>query len=180
MKTALSFTARLPSATAVFSGKWISLAILVCCLAAVAIALVSQHVYDMQPCPWCVLQRAIFLAMAFACGLALATPERVLPLLFNALVLLLSVAGAAAALWQHFKAASTLSCSLSQAERWMSTLALDRLIPAVFAPRTSCADGAVDLLGIPYEFWSLALFGVIGVAQAAAMVRAWRSMHARS
>ncbi|HAT1587280.1 TPA: disulfide bond formation protein B [Citrobacter farmeri] len=176
MKTALNFSSRLPPPTAVFSGRWLSLAMLVCCLAAVAIALVSQHVYDMQPCPWCVLQRAIFLVMALASGLAFATPGRVLPLMFNALVLLLSFAGAATALWQHFKATNMLSCSLSLAEQWMSTSALDRLVPAVFAPRTSCADGAVDLLGIPYEFWSLALFGVIGIAQAVAMVMAWRSM----
>ena len=33
-------------------------------LAAVAAALVTQHVFDMQPCPWCVLQRVIFLAMS--------------------------------------------------------------------------------------------------------------------
>ena len=32
----------------------------VVCVAALGAALVSQHVYDMQPCPWCVLQRLIF------------------------------------------------------------------------------------------------------------------------
>ena len=42
------------------------------CLAAVGVALVSQHVFDMQPCPWCVLQRVVFLAIALACGLGLA------------------------------------------------------------------------------------------------------------
>jgi len=35
----------------------------VVCVAALAIALTSQHVYDMQPCPWCVLQRLIFCAI---------------------------------------------------------------------------------------------------------------------
>ena len=39
----------------------------VACLAALGAALVSQHVYGMQPCPWCVLQRVIFLAIAAAC-----------------------------------------------------------------------------------------------------------------
>ena len=34
------------------------------CLAGVGIALVSQHVFDMQPCAWCVLQRLILLAIA--------------------------------------------------------------------------------------------------------------------
>ena len=40
-------------------------------LAAVAAALVSQHMFDMQPCPWCVLQRLIFLAIAGVSALAL-------------------------------------------------------------------------------------------------------------
>ena len=34
-------------------------------VAAVGAALVSQHVFDIQPCPWCVLQRLIFLLNLF-------------------------------------------------------------------------------------------------------------------
>ena len=30
---------------------------------AVAVALVSQHAYRMDPCPWCVLERLIFVAI---------------------------------------------------------------------------------------------------------------------
>ena len=33
---------------------------------AVGMALITQHVFDMQPCPWCVLQRLIFLCIAVA------------------------------------------------------------------------------------------------------------------
>ena len=33
-------------------------------LGAVALALVTQHVFGMQPCPWCVLQRLIFVAIS--------------------------------------------------------------------------------------------------------------------
>ena len=33
-------------------------------LLAVLIALVSQHVYDMQPCAWCVAQRMLYLLIA--------------------------------------------------------------------------------------------------------------------
>ena len=35
-------------------------------LGAVALALVTQHVFGMQPCPWCVLQRLIFVAISLA------------------------------------------------------------------------------------------------------------------
>ena len=33
-------------------------------LLAVMIALVSQHVYDMQPCAWCVTQRMLYIVIA--------------------------------------------------------------------------------------------------------------------
>ena len=133
-------------------------------LAAVAAALVSQHVFGMQPCPWCVLQRVIFLAIAIACVIGLvwrsATGRRVGAVLGG----LLALCGIAAALWQHFKAAASASCNLTFADTVVSQwLQLDSLLPDVFSPRASCADAAVSLLGIPYDFWSLALFVLIAV-----------------
>ncbi|MEO8060551.1 MAG: disulfide bond formation protein B [Burkholderiales bacterium] len=129
------------------------------CLGAVAAALVSQHVFDMQPCPWCVLQRVIFLAIALACGVGLLWRSRVGRVVSIALALLLAASGIAASLWQHFRAAASASCNLTLADKIVSgMLQLDSLLPDVFSPRASCADAAVNLLGIPYDFWSLALF----------------------
>ncbi len=129
------------------------------CLAAVAAALVSQHVFDMQPCPWCVLQRVIYLAIALACGLGLLWRSLVGRLVSAGFALLLAALGIAAALWQHFQAAASASCNLTLADKIVSGfLHLDSLLPDVFSPRASCADAAVNLLGVPYDFWSLALF----------------------
>jgi disulfide bond formation protein DsbB len=125
-------------------------------LGAVAIALVSQHVFDMQPCPWCVLQRLIFAVIGVVCLVGLAAPRAA-----GALALLLALSGIAAALWQHFVAASSESCDLTLADRIMSGLRLDALAPEVFQARASCADAAVTMLGVPYELWSLTLFVVM-------------------
>lgn len=145
-------------------GAWGLFAIALCCLSAVAAALVSQHYFDMQPCPWCVLQRAIFLVIAFICVLALVAGRgKTLRLVLCILALLFSVSGIAAALWQHFGAGRSHSCSLSLAEKIIFTLDLDRLAPNVMTPQTNCADGVVNLLGVPYEFWSLALFTIIAL-----------------
>ncbi|HSW23468.1 MAG TPA: disulfide bond formation protein B, partial [Burkholderiaceae bacterium] len=46
-------------------------------LLAVGVALLTQHVFDMRPCPWCVLQRLEFVAIALAAGLALLWRSRV-------------------------------------------------------------------------------------------------------
>lgn len=145
------------------------------CIGAVAAALVSQHVFDMQPCPWCVLQRVIFLAIALACGIGLLWRSRVGRLVSIGLALLLTVSGIAAALWQHFQAAASASCNLTLADKIVSGwLQLDSLLPDVFSPRASCADAAVNLLGVPYDFWSLALFVVIDGVLTLALIRTLR------
>jgi protein dithiol:quinone oxidoreductase len=138
---------------------------------AVAVALVTQHVFDMQPCPWCVLQRLVFVAvgMLALAGLAWRSPlgQRALPLL----LLLLCSAGIAAALWQHFVAAASASCNLTLADRIVSGLRLDALLPSVFQATASCAEAAVKLIGVPYEFWSLAMFIAIEAAALLLLVR---------
>jgi disulfide bond formation protein DsbB len=135
-------------------------------VAAVAAALVSQHVFGMQPCPWCVLQRVIFLAIALACCvIGLVWRGTFGRRVGAALGLLLALCGVAAALWQHFKAAASASCNLTFADTVVSQwLQLDSLLPDVFSPRASCADAAVSLLGVPYDFWSLGLFVLIAMA----------------
>lgn len=130
-------------------------------LAAVGLALVSQHAFGMEPCPWCVLQRVIFVAIALVCGLGLLWNSLIGRRISAALVLALSASGIAAALWQHFVAAASNSCNLTLADKIIGSLSLDSLLPDVFSPRASCADAAVNLLGLPYEFWSLGLFVVL-------------------
>lgn len=135
------------------------------CLAAVGAALVSQHVYGMQPCPWCVLQRLIFIAIAIACGIGLLWRSAVGRVTAGGLGVVLALSGVAAALWQHFQAAASASCNLTLADRIISGwLGLDSLWPDVFSPRASCAEAAVKLFGVPYDFWSLALFVLVGSA----------------
>ena len=133
------------------------------CLAAVAAALVSQHAFGMEPCPWCVLQRVLFLAIALACGIGLLWRAPAGRMLASGLGLLLALAGMAAALWQHFVASSSTSCNLTLADRIVGGLKLDSLLPDVFSARASCADAAVNLLGVPYDLWSLALFALLAI-----------------
>ncbi|MEP6740277.1 MAG: disulfide bond formation protein B [Caldimonas sp.] len=137
---------------------------------AVAAALVSQHVYGMDPCPWCVFDRLIFVAIGLVAVLGLAWRGTAGSLTGAGLALVLAVLGVAAALWQHFVAARAASCNLTLADRIMSATHLDTLLPDVFEARASCADAAVDLFGVPYDFWAAALFVLCAIL----MVRALR------
>ena len=140
-------------------------AIAVASLAAVGAGLVSQHVYDIQPCPWCVLQRLIFVAIAAVALLGLAWRSPLGSRVGSALALAAALAGVATALWHHFVAAASASCNLTFADRVMSATGLDALLPEVFAPMASCADAKATLAGVPYELWALALYLLLaGVA----------------
>jgi disulfide bond formation protein DsbB len=133
-------------------------------IAAVGAALVSQHVFGMEPCPWCVLQRVIFLAISLACAIGLAWRSALGRRLAAGLGLLLALSGVASALWQHLVAAASASCNLTLADRIVGAMKLDSFWPDVFSARASCADAAVDLLGLPYEYWSLGLYLLLGAA----------------
>jgi len=138
---------------------------------AVCAALVSQHMFRMEPCPWCVLQRVIFLAVALAALPGLLITLRPVRLGSTALVVVLAACGVAAALWQHFVAAASASCNMTLADKIVGGLGLDGWQPEVFEARASCADAAVNLFGLPYEFWSLGLF----IALAAMAIKAAQS-----
>ena len=133
------------------------------CATSVAIALVAQHRFGMEPCPWCTLQRLLFLVIAALSLLGAVLPWRTPGRMLAGLAVPVAAAGAAAALWQHFVAAKSTSCALTLADRIMGGLGLDTRWPEVFEVRASCADAATTLLGVPFEFWSLALFALAGV-----------------
>lgn len=139
-------------------------------LAAVGIALVSQHAFGMAPCPWCILQRVIFLVIALVCGIGWLAGGRA-PRLFAGLVALLAASGVAAAVYQNVVAAKAFSCNLTLADRIIGALHLEAAVPFLFRIEASCADAAVTLLGLPYEYWSGALFAVICVVAAWAALR---------
>jgi protein dithiol:quinone oxidoreductase len=149
-------------------------AVAITSVAALAAALVSQHVFGMEPCPWCVLQRLIFVAVALACGLGLAWRAVAGRVIAALLVLGLSLSGVAAALWLHFVASKSQSCNLTLADRIIVALRLDTALADVFSPRASCADAAVDLLGLPYTFWSMGLFVLFAAVAVKLLMRSGR------
>ncbi len=135
-------------------------AVAVLALGAVIAALFTQYAWDMQPCPWCILQRLLFVVIAILALAGAFLPGRIV---FAGLTALAALGGIAAALYQHFVAAKSTSCNLTLADRIVSGLGVDKALPYVFEVKASCADAAVNLGGMPYEFWSLGLFVVVVV-----------------
>ena len=153
------------------TARQILAAMAIAALAAVGFALFTQYGLGMKPCPWCILQRLICVAIALVALPGAALTQRAAHIVSALLASLLALAGAAAALWQHFVAAASPSCDLTLADRIVSGSGLEAALPAVFSPQASCADAAVTLLGIPYDFWTLALFILLDAAATAAFLR---------
>lgn len=136
------------------------------CFGSVAGALVAQHHFHMQPCPWCILQRAIFIAIGLVSTVGALLPSHLLRRVLSGLIGLLAVGGGAAALYQNLVASKSASCDLTLADRIISGLKLDATWPEIFEVRASCAEAAAKILGVPFELWSFALFAALlfGVA----------------
>jgi len=88
-----------------------------------------------------------------------------------AAAIVLALLGASAALYQHFVAAKSVSCNLTLADRIITALKLEDALPSLFGVTGSCAEGAVSVLGVPFEFWSLALFALLVLIAARSLVR---------
>lgn len=140
------------------------LAMALACIGAVAAALVSQHVFDMQPCPWCILQRVIYLAIAALCLIGAAWSSTLARRGVGVLALLLAVSGGASALYQDLVASKSTSCNLTFADKVISALGLDGMWPPLLQVTANCSDAAVTMLGIQYAYWSLALFALLAAA----------------
>ena len=131
------------------------------CFGAVGLALVSQHVFDMPPCAWCVMQRLIYLVIGVIALVGGFGGGRALTRLCGALTALLSLSGIAAAWYQYSVAANMLSCDQTFADRFMTGIGLESAVPWLFGIYATCMDAKVPVLGIEYALWSLALFVII-------------------
>ena len=125
---------------------WLA-AVAVFALAVVGAALYTQHAWDMLPCPWCVLQRLIFLAIAAAALLGMLWP-----LAGAASVLALGACGVAAALWQHFVAVSSESCDLTLADRIVAATGLDGRFQGSLTGEM-IDHGFIRPAGVGYQLW---------------------------
>ena len=131
-------------------------------LGSVGLAALAQYAFDMQPCPWCVLQRLIYIVigvLALLGAVLSRTPRRVVV----GLAFLVALSGIASALWQQLRAVNENSCDLSFAEKFITALHLDSLVPQLFVAYASCAEAAVSVLHIPFAVWSCAMFAILAV-----------------
>lgn len=142
-------------------------------IGSVLAALVSQHLFDMAPCAWCVLQRVIYLGIGVVSGLAaMHNPRHASTIrLYALLVGMMAIAGLVAAIYQKNIAAKMLSCDQTLADRWMTQSGLESAVPWLFGIYANCMDAVVYLVGIEYAVWSALLFSLIALLSVYLIIR---------
>jgi len=145
------------------------------CFGSVGVALISQYVYDMQPCAWCVFQRLLFLLIgSLILLLNFGQQSKIRQALAAAIALAGSIAGVASAWYQEKVASNTFSCAQTLADQIMTRTGLDAAVPWLFGIYASCMDARVKLLGIEYAWWSLAMFCLVGTLSIIALQKLTR------
>lgn len=134
------------------------------CFGAVGVALISQYVYDMQPCAWCVFQRLLYLMIGtVAIFGSLGQPRKFRLSLTAAFVMAGSISGVTSAWYQERVAANTFSCAQTFADQMMTRSGLESVAPWLFGIYASCMDARVKVFGIEYAWWSLLMFALVGI-----------------
>ncbi len=138
---------------------------------ALAIGQVLQHQFGMAPCPWCVLQRLIFVLVGVAAAIgAWAIGARGGRIGAALAVDALATTGMAAALYQHFVASRAEACGLTVADRVIMALSLHEIMPSMFFADAPCSEANLPFLGVPFALWSFAAFATVGALAATALV----------
>ena len=140
-------------------------AIFLLCLSLLGYAMYLQHALNLDPCPWCVVQRLFYIAIAVVVLTAgLHRPGKAGTIAYAGVGALLAATGAAAAAWHlHIQSdpARALECMGSWLERWLDASKLGKMVPPLLQYDGSCILKPWDFLGLSIPGWSLVWFCVL-------------------
>ena len=126
------------------------------CIGLVAVALYLQHVKGLLPCPLCVIQRYLFLAVAVCCAIgAWGGKPRA-----GAALALVGALGGLGVVGKHLwvLAHPGLSCGIDPMETMLNKIPSATLLPWLFKADGLCEDARDTLLGLSIPQWSALSF----------------------
>jgi disulfide bond formation protein DsbB len=149
------------------------LAIAFACFAMLGVALYLQHAMDMLPCPLCVIQRYLFLAVAVGCliGAGIGKPKVGFGIGLLAALGGLAVAGKHLYVLAH----PGFSCGIDPLETSLNKIFPATMLPSVFRADGMCEDALAPFFGLSIPQWSFFGFAVIALVTLWALVRRRRA-----
>ena len=134
----------------------------------VAIALLGAALYlqfakGMAPCPWCIIQRYIFAAIAVICLVAAFLPQSAARV-GAGLAFLTSLGGIGAAGWLLWVQANpNVSCGIDPMETSLNEIFTAELLPFLFKADGFCTTVYPPLLGLSVAQWSAVWFVIFAI-----------------
>ncbi|MES2258793.1 MAG: disulfide bond formation protein B [Pseudomonadota bacterium] len=145
------------------------LSIALACFGLIGAALYLQHVVDLLPCPLCVIDRYLFLAIGIAClaGSFSSKPR------IGAGVALLGALGGLVSAGKHLYvlAHPGLSCGIDPMETMLNKIPTATYLPFLFQADGLCENATEGLLGLSIPQWAFVWFGLFTVALAWTLLR---------
>ncbi|MEB0140223.1 MULTISPECIES: disulfide bond formation protein B [unclassified Undibacterium] len=145
------------------SSKPVLLGIATVCVALIAAALYLQVVKHMLPCPWCVMQRYAFLAIALFCLIAAAMPRGARRVSIGLATLAAFTGVGMAAKHVHLLANPELSCGIDPLETGLNKIFLSQWWPTLFRADGLCDTPYPPTLGLSVPAWALLWFCAITI-----------------
>jgi disulfide bond formation protein DsbB len=146
------------------SNKLLLIAIALACFGLIGGALYFQIVEEMLPCPWCVIQRYLFLTIGIICLISAFLPPNgarrgVL------LAALFALGGVGAGSWHNWiMAHPKISCGLDPLETSLNHIFPAKILPIVFRADGICTTPYDPFLGLQLPQWALLWFIAMTIA----------------
>jgi len=155
------------------SNRQILFAISSICFALIGVALYLQHKLDMQPCPLCVIQRYLFLAVGIA-TLVAAISGKVRE---GTVLALLAALGGLYAVGKHLYVIANpgFSCGIDPMETFLNKIPTAEYLPWVFRADGLCEGATDSLMGLAIPQWSAIWFVVLTLLLAFVLLRKKRA-----
>lgn len=135
----------------------------------IGVALYLQHAMNMLPCPLCVIQRYLFIAIGVAALVGAFTAR---PRLAAGVGLLAALGGLGVAVKQLWILAHPgLSCGIDPMETMLNKIPTSEALPWLFYAEGLCQDATEKFLGLQIPVWSCIWFGILAIASAWLMLR---------
>ena len=149
------------------SNRWLYLAGALFAGGLIGFALFLQYVKHQDPCPLCMVQRVIFIAISVVCVLAvLQGPKRTGERIYAGLITLLSLTGVAVAarhIWiQNLPKDQVPACGPGL-DYMLETMPLSNVLKELMHGSGECAEKGWTFLALGIPEWSLLCYVGLGV-----------------
>ncbi|MYN01290.1 disulfide bond formation protein B [Pseudoduganella sp. DS3] len=151
------------------SNRNVLLAIALVSFGLIGAAMYLQHVLYLMPCPLCVIQRYLFIAVGLAALVGALTSK---PKLGAGVGLLAALGGLGVAGKQLYVLSQpSLSCGIDPMETMLNKIPTAEYLPWLFYAEGLCQDAKEKFMGLQVPTWAFIWFGILAAVTAWAMLR---------